>query len=65
MIEYSPTHNKSMNLGIEYQFQLMSQKERIGHSVPSNERRHHDLQSVQKAEPESAQTSGSMSLSRG
>lgn len=26
MIEYSPTHNKSMDLGIEYQFQLTSQK---------------------------------------
>lgn len=59
MIEYSPTHNKSMDLDTEYQFQLTSQ-EGTRHSAPSVERIHHDLWSGQKVEPESAQISGSM-----
>lgn len=47
MIEYPPTHNKSMDPDNKYQFQLTSQKERTRHSVPSDERTHHDLQSCQ------------------
>lgn len=34
VIEYSQTHNKSMNLGTEYQFQLTSQKEKTRHYIP-------------------------------
>lgn len=34
VIEYSPTHNKSMDLGTEYQFQLTSLKEKTRHCVP-------------------------------
>lgn len=47
-LEYPPIHNKSMDLSIEYQLQLMSRKERTRHCVPSDERTHHDLQSCQK-----------------
>lgn len=42
-LEYSPTHNKSEDLGNEYQFHLTSQKERTRYYVPSDERTHHDL----------------------
>lgn len=41
-LEYPPTQ-KSMDVGIEYQFQLTSQIGRARHCVPSNERTHHDL----------------------
>lgn len=43
MTEYSPTHNKPVDLGTEHQFQLTSQKERTRYYVPSEERTHHDL----------------------
>lgn len=38
MTEYSPTHNKPVDLGTEHQFQLTSQKERTRYYVPSDEK---------------------------
>lgn len=60
-VGYSPTHNKSVDLGTKYQFQLASQKERTRYYVPPDERTHHDLYSLAKGTVSvSAQTSGSM-----